>query len=128
MRLAAWTVAIALALESQAFAQFGGPPGVAPGARPVPQQAVKQRPAKKAPAKAAVKEEAPPTPAPPATAAQKAAYAALPVAERLAIQSDLVWAGDLVGGLDPEFGDRAVAAVKSFQKRNKFEENGILTP
>ena len=71
----------------------------------------------------------PPRATPPAAnAAQKAAYAAMPVAERLAIQSDLVWAGDLVGGLDPEFGDRAIAAVRSFQRRNKYEDNGILTP
>jgi hypothetical protein len=125
MRLAAWTVAIALALCSQAMGQTGGAPGAAPNASPNP-QAAKKKTAKKAPAKAA-KEEAPP-PALPATPAQKAAYAAMPVSERLAIQSDLVWAGDLVGGLDPEFGDRAIAAVKSFQKRNKFEENGILTP
>ncbi len=33
-----------------------------------------------------------------------------------------------MGGLDPEFGDRAIAAVKAFQKRNKFDETGILTP
>ncbi|MET0445993.1 MAG: serine protease [Pseudorhodoplanes sp.] len=52
----------------------------------------------------------------------------LPAAERLAIQSDLVWSGDLIGGLDPEFGDRAIAAVRSFQKRNKFDDTGILTP
>ncbi len=125
---AIWTAAISLAPGSQALAQ-GAPVSGAALAAPAGQPAAKQQKAKakKAPAKAA-KEEAPPPPAPPATAAQKAAYVAMPVSERLSIQSDLVWSGDLIGGLDPEFGDRAVAAVKSFQKRNKFEENGILTP
>ena len=130
MRFAAWAVAIALALVTQAFGQLDNPPGAAPAARAGPQFAVKaqkSRPGKKAAAKAA-KIEPPAAPPPPATAAQKEAYAGMPAAERLAIQSDLVWSGDLVGGLDPEFGDRAIAAVKSFQKRNKFEENGILTP
>lgn len=51
----------------------------------------------------------------------------LPVAERVAIQSDLIWTGDLSGSVDPDFGDRAVAAVRSFQKRNKFDDTGILT-
>lgn len=137
-------VAIALAFGSQALNQQAlaqqtlaqqtlaqsDPAGGAPAARAGQQIAAKQQKAKagkKAQAKA-VKEEAESAPPPPASAAQKAAYAAIPVAERLAIQSDLVWSGDLVGGLDPEFGDRAVAAVKSFQKRNKYEENGILTP
>lgn len=83
----------------------------------------KSNKSKKAPAK----EETAAPPAP-ASAEQKAAYAALPVAERLAIQSDLVWTGDLSGGLDAQFRDRAIAAVKSFQRRNKYEETGILTP
>jgi hypothetical protein len=131
MRVAVWAVAIALALGSQAvnqqaLGQAGNPPGAAPAAQSVPKQQ-KAKAAKKAPAKA-VKEEAEAAPPPAANAAQKAAYAAMPVAERLAIQSDLVWSGDLIGGLDPEFGDRAIAAVKTFQRRNKFEENGILTP
>ena len=56
------------------------------------------------------------------------AYAAMPLTERLAIQSDLIWSGDYNGGVNGEFGDRAIAAVKTFQKRNKGKETGILTP
>ena len=51
------------------------------------------------------------------------AYAAMPLAERLAIQSDLIWSGDYNGGVTGEFGDRAIAAVKAFQKRNKAQGN-----
>ncbi|MET0869216.1 MAG: peptidoglycan-binding protein, partial [Pseudorhodoplanes sp.] len=133
MRLAAWPAAIgivALALGSQAIGQTNNPPAAAPDAKPAqPGSANQQKPkaGKKAPAKS-VKEETPPAPPPPASAAQRAAYLSLPAAERLAIQSDLVWSGDLIGGLDPEFGDRAIAAVRSFQKRNKFDDTGILTP
>ncbi len=56
------------------------------------------------------------------------AYAAMPIAERLAIQSDLIWTGDYNGVVNGEFGDRAIAAVKSFQKKQKGKETGILTP
>jgi peptidoglycan hydrolase-like protein with peptidoglycan-binding domain len=55
-------------------------------------------------------------------------YAAIPLAERLAIQSDLVWSGDYNGAIHGEFNERAVAAVKAFQKRNKGKETGVLTP
>src|SRR5690242_18119220 len=44
-------------------------------------------------------------------------YNAIPLAERVAIQNDLIWAGDYNGVLNGEFGARAVAAVKAFQKR-----------
>lgn len=67
-------------------------------------------------------------PAPVSSATIRAAYAALPVAERYAIQSDLIWSGDYDGGISGEFNDRAVAAVKAFQKRNKAQETGILAP
>jgi S1-C subfamily serine protease len=130
MRFAAWAVAFAVALVTPALGQVQNPPGAAPAANAAPQaapKAQKSKASKKAAAKAA-KAEPSAAPPPPATTAQKDAYAAIPVAERLAIQSDLVWSGDLVGGLDPEFGDRAIAAVKAFQKRNKFDETGILTP
>jgi hypothetical protein len=55
-------------------------------------------------------------------------YAALPMAERLSIQSDLIWSGDYNGGVNGEFSDRAIAAVKAFQKKQKGKETGILTP
>src|SRR5262249_9125022 len=36
--------------------------------------------------------------------------------------------GDYNGVVDGEFGDRAIAAVKAFQKRNRSTETGILNP
>lgn len=53
-------------------------------------------------------------------------YAAIPLAERLAIQSDLVWTGDYNGLINGEFAERAVAAVKAFQKRNGGKDTGVL--
>jgi len=141
--IATWAIAFALvapASAQPAWAQVSNPPGAAPAAsagQPADPKSQKPKADNKADGKSSTKagkKAAPkaastePPAAPPATAAQKEAYAAIPVAERLAIQSDLVWSGDLVGGLDPEFGDRAIAAVKSFQKRNKFDESGILNP
>lgn len=67
-----------------------------------------------------------PKPAKPALA--KSAYAAMPEAERLAIQTDLVWTGDYNGMIGPDFGERAIAAVKAFQKRLGGKETGVLTP
>lgn len=55
-------------------------------------------------------------------------YAAIPLSERLAIQSDLIWSGDYNGSVNGEFNDRAIIAVKAFQKRNKTKETGILNP
>jgi Putative peptidoglycan binding domain len=51
-----------------------------------------------------------------------------PEAERIAIQSDLIWTGDYNGTLSGEFGERAVAAVKAFQKRRGGKETGVLNP
>lgn len=123
MRVVAWVTLITFALVAQAMAQAEIParPGPA-AAKPQP----KAKPAKKAAPKK--EKEKPVAPAPAASPAQRAAYATLPVAERIAIQSDLIWTGDLPGSVDPDFGDRAIAAVRSFQKRNKLEETGILTP
>jgi hypothetical protein len=66
--------------------------------------------------------------APPVPAPAKAFYAAMPDAERFAIQSDLIWTGDYNGLVGAEFADRAVAAVQAFQKRNGGKETGILNP
>ncbi len=55
-------------------------------------------------------------------------YAALPSSERIAIQSDLVWTGDYNGIANGEFGERAIAAVKAFQKRLGGKETGVLNP
>jgi len=58
----------------------------------------------------------------------KAVYADMPLAERVAIQSDLIWTGDYNGVTDGEFSDRAIAAVKAFQKRVGGKDSGVLTP
>jgi peptidoglycan hydrolase-like protein with peptidoglycan-binding domain len=58
----------------------------------------------------------------------KDSYAAVPMAERLSIQSDLVWTGDYNGLINGEFSDRLVAAVKAFQRRNKSKDTGVLNP
>jgi peptidoglycan hydrolase-like protein with peptidoglycan-binding domain len=63
-----------------------------------------------------------------ANLAIRESYAAIPLAERLAIQSDLIWSGDYNGGVTGDFNDRAIAAVKAFQKRNRSQETGILNP
>jgi peptidoglycan hydrolase-like protein with peptidoglycan-binding domain len=128
MRAVAWVILIALGLVSQASAQSG-----TSAAQPATgtqlaaaKEKTKAKPAKK-PAKKAAKEK-PAAAIATATPEQRAAYAALPVAERIAIQSDLIWTGDLSGSIDADFGDRAIAAVRAFQRRNKFEDTGILTP
>jgi hypothetical protein len=92
---------------------------VAPGSK-----AVARKPAAKAGAKAGAKS----APLPRAKPAETAHYAALPAGERRAIQSDLVWTGDYNGIPSDEFGDRSVAAVKSYQARTGAPETGILTP
>jgi peptidoglycan hydrolase-like protein with peptidoglycan-binding domain len=55
-------------------------------------------------------------------------YAAIPLSERVALQSDLVWAGLYNGPINGEFGDPLVNAVKAFQKQNKSKQTGILNP
>ena len=65
---------------------------------------------------------------PKADPALRATYAAMPVADRRAIQSDLIWTGDYNGLIGDEFDDRSIAAVKSFQGRSGAAETGILTP
>lgn len=67
-----------------------------------------------------VKRPAIPTPA--------ATYAAMPLAERVAIQSDLLWAGHYDGVADGEFTERSIAAIRAFQSQNKTKQTGILNP
>ena len=100
---------------------------------------------KKAETKGETKSEAKPAAPPTATKAKPAAtkaatkgdkggvakaitdsYGAIPLAERMAIQSDLVWTGDYNGLVNGEFAERAVAAVKAFQKRNGGKETGVM--
>jgi hypothetical protein len=94
------------------FAQTPDPPRTAP--KPVAATPVAAKPgAAKAAAKPAKSEPS--------------AHAAAPLAERIALQSDLVWTGDLNSIADGAWGDRSSAAVKSFQKRKGGKETGTLT-
>jgi peptidoglycan hydrolase-like protein with peptidoglycan-binding domain len=76
------------------------------------------RPQPKATAQPAAKKR-PPEPKAPRTAA-------LPLADRIAIQYDLAWAGDYDGIIDGEFSDRTIAAIKTFQGGRKLKETGVL--
>lgn len=55
-------------------------------------------------------------------------YMAVPEADRIAIQNDLIWTGDYNGTASADFNTRAVAAVKTFQKRLGNKETGVLNP
>jgi hypothetical protein len=57
-----------------------------------------------------------------------ASYAALPLAQRVSIQADLIMTGDYAGSLTGEFNNDAIAAVKAFQKRKGNAETGVLNP
>lgn len=63
-----------------------------------------------------------------APAAIAKAYSAMPLAERLAIQSDLAWIGDYEGAPGGDFGDeRVIDAVKLFQKGGGGKDTGMLS-
>jgi len=49
-------------------------------------------------------------------------------AERQAIQSDLVWAGNYNGTITGEVSERMVAAIKEFQKARGGKQTGVLNP
>ena len=55
-------------------------------------------------------------------------YAAIPPAERIAIQNDLTWGGDFTGPIDGEFSERLVTAVKAHQSRHKNPVTGVMSP
>jgi len=98
-------------------------------AEPAKQDAAKAPPLKKemkaSPGKAAQK-PVPKAEQKAAVDAIAASYTAIPLAERLAVQNDLVWTGDYNGLINGEFGERAIAAVKAFQKRHGGKETGVL--
>jgi peptidoglycan hydrolase-like protein with peptidoglycan-binding domain len=50
------------------------------------------------------------------------------LAERVGIQADLAFTGFFNGLITGEFSDRAMAAVRAFQKSNGFRETGLLAP
>jgi peptidoglycan hydrolase-like protein with peptidoglycan-binding domain len=55
-------------------------------------------------------------------------YAAIPPAERMALQNDLTWGGDFTGPIDGEFSERLVTAVKAYQSRHKNPVTGVMSP
>ena len=110
----AFTIFAAMTIATPVVAQR--PP--APTAKPAVKPAVKPA-TKPAAAKPGAKKPAGRNPL-----AQS--YAALPEAERMAIQNELIWTGDFNGTATSEFGERAVAAVKAFQKRQGGKETGVL--
>jgi hypothetical protein len=64
---------------------------------------------------------------PPATNAAKNGYDAMSLAERAALQFDLIWTGDFNGIADGVWSERSLAAVKAYQKRKGGKESGALT-
>jgi peptidoglycan hydrolase-like protein with peptidoglycan-binding domain len=58
----------------------------------------------------------------------KDSYAAISLGERIAIESDLVWASHYNGPVNGEFSDQFVNAVRVFQVKNKFRPTGVLNP
>ncbi|MDB5563453.1 MAG: peptidoglycan-binding protein, partial [Tardiphaga sp.] len=97
---ATWMIAAATAAQAQTA------PAV-PGVKPKPVATVPIRPAMQTPADTAN---------------------AMAQAERLAIQSDLAWAGEYNGAINGEVSERMVAAIKTFQKYNGARQTGVLNP
>lgn len=63
-----------------------------------------------------------------AESAVPSAYAAMSEPDRVALQSDLTWAGFYNGAIDGDFGARSVDAVKAFQKSIDANQSGVLEP
>jgi peptidoglycan hydrolase-like protein with peptidoglycan-binding domain len=72
-------------------------------------------------AAAAARKRPPAPPAPP-----RDNSSAIPLADRIAIQFDLAWAGEYNGLINGEFNDRTIAAIKAYQRNRKFKETGVL--
>src|SRR5262249_49493290 len=106
MRLAA-AIAILIAGSLAAIAEDAQPKPAAPKAA--------------APAKPNAKK----TP-PPAAASAKQTYDAMPQADRISIQSDLIWTGDYNGIADGDFNERSIEAAKAFQARQGNKGTGVL--
>src|SRR5262245_22292012 len=80
--------------------------------------------AKKAPPKKEAKKEK----AKPKEGGGAPNYSNVPIAERVGIQFDLAFTGHFEGLINGVFDDKAIAAVKAFQKDNGFRETGTLAP
>ncbi len=94
-----------VAAATCANAQMTAPSTV--GAKPKPVATVPVRPAMQAPADTAK---------------------AMTQAERLALQSDLAWAGQYNGTINGEVSERMLAAIKEFQKTKGGKPTGVLNP
>jgi hypothetical protein len=69
-----------------------------------------------------------PSPANPVLDAARAAFGALPEADRKAVQDALVWTGDYSGPLDGALGRGGLAAIQAFERRaNAPTADGILS-
>src|SRR5687767_13719780 len=62
----------------------------------------------------------------PAIETARAAFEALPLAERKAVQEALVWLGDYSGMADGTFGRQTYEAVLAYQRRGKGNPDGVL--
>ena len=115
------TALAAICVCAPAFAQTpdSAKPTPAPTAIPAP------KPVKTTPVQT---NSAPAKPVPTNPALAKSAYEAAPLAERIAIQSDLVWTGELNSIADGAWGERSTNAVKAFQRRKGGKDTGTLTP
>ena len=111
------TVGATLLILSVAFAAFGADQASAARKSKPPQ-----------PATPGEAQAGPPTADRATSGPLNAVYSAMSLADRISIQSDLIWTGDYNGVTDGVFSDRAVAAVKAFQKRNGGQDTGVLTP
>jgi S1-C subfamily serine protease len=76
-------------------------------------------------AAAAVRKRAPTPPTGTATPSRDTASSA-PLADRMAVQFDLAWAGEYNGLINGEANDKTSAAIKAFQRNRKFKETGVL--
>ena len=115
---------------SGAFAQA---PEATPSPNPIAAKPIAAKPKAKTPAKPAADDTVTTGIAPttaPETAKQSVrdSYGAFSLAERMSLQSDLVWTGDYNGLVNGEFSDRLYAAVKAFQRRIKAKDTGVLNP
>jgi hypothetical protein len=121
MRLAgAVLIASALALPTAVLTGFVAEPGVAQAQGAVQKaKAPKKAPAAKKKAPAAKK-------AAPVAQPGRDVYPNLPLGERVALQFDLAWSGHYNGLINGEFTDKAIAAVRAFQRDYRFKESGVL--
>lgn len=114
-------------------------PAVAQPAKPAPEKPDTKAAATEPAAKPQSKAKGKARPEAPATTGAAAAgvkidqslrdsYAAIPLAERIALQSDLIWTGDYNGLINGEFSERLVEAVQAYQKRQKAKPTGVLNP